>query len=231
MLTGVCGCARGRCTGHWLAPGGRRGPSRRREPIPALLSGLFPLLPACAPGHPSEFARLACFLDWETAMMLERVAVLAAAFAALTVLASVVALSTASAGSRDWRRLTCPRPYDASSPTRRRPSSTSQHRTAPSAGSSSRPSWNSVTQQARVAVYSIDAVAQQDLARFYGVMTVPSTVRAQSQAAARRHQPRTCHPRPLGAADHGCLRLTPRQVPRTSTGVPCTLSPSPGIAV
>ena len=31
-------------------------------------------------------------------------------------------------------------------------------------------------QQARIAVYAVDAVAQQDLARFYGVMTVPSTV-------------------------------------------------------
>ena len=33
-----------------------------------------------------------------------------------------------------------------------------------------------LSQQARIAVYAIDAVAQQDLARFYGVMTVPSTV-------------------------------------------------------
>ena len=38
------------------------------------------------------------------------------------------------------------------------------------------PILEQIAERARVAVYTIDAVAQQDLARFYGVMTVPSTV-------------------------------------------------------
>ena len=38
------------------------------------------------------------------------------------------------------------------------------------------PILEQLSQQARVAVYAIDAVSQQDLARFYGVMTVPSTI-------------------------------------------------------
>ena len=38
------------------------------------------------------------------------------------------------------------------------------------------PMLEQLAERARIAVYTIDAVAQQDLARFYGVMTVPSTV-------------------------------------------------------
>jgi thioredoxin-like negative regulator of GroEL len=45
------------------------------------------------------------------------------------------------------------------------------------------------SEQMRVAIYPIDAVAQQDVARFYGVMTVPSTVlvNAQLQPVAINH--------------------------------------------
>lgn len=38
------------------------------------------------------------------------------------------------------------------------------------------PILEQLAQRVRVAVYTIDAVAQQELANFYGVMTVPSTV-------------------------------------------------------
>lgn len=38
------------------------------------------------------------------------------------------------------------------------------------------PILDQLTHRVRVAVYTIDAVAQQELASFYGVMTVPSTV-------------------------------------------------------
>ncbi len=38
------------------------------------------------------------------------------------------------------------------------------------------PVLNRVAEQARIAVYAVDAVAQEELARFYGIMTVPSTV-------------------------------------------------------
>lgn len=38
------------------------------------------------------------------------------------------------------------------------------------------PILEELAQRARIAVYAVDAVAQQDLARHYGIMTVPSTV-------------------------------------------------------
>ena len=38
------------------------------------------------------------------------------------------------------------------------------------------PVLDKISEQARIAVYTIDAVAQRELASFYGVMTVPSTV-------------------------------------------------------
>jgi thiol-disulfide isomerase/thioredoxin len=38
------------------------------------------------------------------------------------------------------------------------------------------PILEQLSERVRVAVYAVDAVAQQELANFYGVMTVPSTV-------------------------------------------------------
>jgi thiol-disulfide isomerase/thioredoxin len=38
------------------------------------------------------------------------------------------------------------------------------------------PILEQLSERVRVAVYAVDAVAQQELASFYGVMTVPSTV-------------------------------------------------------
>ena len=51
------------------------------------------------------------------------------------------------------------------------------------------PVLNRLADQARVAVYAIDAVAQEELARFYGIMTVPSTVllNARLQPVAINH--------------------------------------------
>ena len=52
-----------------------------------------------------------------------------------------------------------------------------------------KPALDRFAEQARVAVYAVDAVAQEELARFYGIMTVPSTVllNARLQPVAINH--------------------------------------------
>ena len=108
-------------------------------------------------------------------MMLERVAVLAAAFAALTVLAllwrvycqrRLARLAQADVPASVRRLVVDKTPAILYFTTQ----DCAQCRFQQS------PILERFTQQARVAVYSVDAVTHQDLARFYGVMTVPSTV-------------------------------------------------------
>ena len=70
------------------------------------------------------------------------------------------------------------------------------------------PILEQLAERARVAVYAIDAVAQQDLARFYGVMTVPSTVVLHPEAAAGGGESWACHAGAIDAPACGSTLLT-----------------------
>jgi hypothetical protein len=108
--------------------------------------------------------------------MVERLVILgmgvAAALVVVWVVALVAAATLADAATAVTAPIRCRRVWRVGS----RRCSTSRPRSAPNAGLQQTPILAQLQNKVDVAVHKLDAIEQEALARFYGIMTVPTTV-------------------------------------------------------